>query len=192
MSRAPILSASSAPATAQHATTRPSTAILAILRFLLKFSRVFNFVACLMIALAIPASLFFEAEFVAFFTKRPPSIDPAWLMPVLRLWLVLAIPLAASVHVLLTRALEMVATVSSGDPFVPANAARLKTIAWCLLIIQLLGLSFGVMAGLMNAAGSSIDWEFSLTGWISVLLVFVLARVFEEGARMREEVNEMI
>lgn len=187
MSGTPVLSSTAAPAAA-----RPATAILAMLRLLLKFSRIFNFVACLMIALAIPASFIFEPFFTAFFTKRPPSIDPAWLMPVLRTWLVLAIPLAASVHVLLTRALEMVATVGSGDPFVPANAERLKTIAWCLLITQLLGLSFGVMAGLMNAAGSSIDWDFSLTGWISVLLVFVLARVFEEGARMREEVNAMI
>lgn len=170
----------------------PSTKMLGVLRFALQLSRVFNFIFCVMIALAFPASLIFEAQFVAFFTKGPASLDPAWLMPVLRLWLLLAIPLAACVHVLLTRALAMVATVRAGDPFVPANAARLKTMAWCLLIIQLLGLSFGVMAGLMNAAGSNIDWEFSLTGWIAVLLVFALASVFEEGARMREEVNTMI
>ena len=34
-----------------------------------------------------------------------------------------------------------------------------------------------------------IDWKFSPTRWVAVLLLFVLARVFEQGARMREELE---
>jgi hypothetical protein len=37
------------------------------------------------------------------------------------------------------------------------------------------------------SAPLDINWSFSLTRWIAVLLLFVLARVFEQGARMREE-----
>jgi hypothetical protein len=35
----------------------------------------------------------------------------------------------------------------------------------------------------------NISWGFSLTRWLAVLLLFVLARVFEQGARMREELE---
>ena len=34
-----------------------------------------------------------------------------------------------------------------------------------------------------------IGWSFSATGWLAVLLLFVLARVFNEGAEMRYELE---
>lgn len=34
-----------------------------------------------------------------------------------------------------------------------------------------------------------IDWTFSFTPWIAVLLLFVLARVFAHGAQMREDLE---
>jgi hypothetical protein len=144
------------------------------------------------LVVAIPASFVFEPQFGQFFSKRPPRIDPTWLLPVLRIWIVLALPMVAAVHVLLSRLLAMVETVRTGDPFVPENATRLKTIAWCVLITQLLELSFGAMAAAMNAAGSNIHWKFSLTGWVAVVLLFVLAKVFEEGTLMREDLKTMI
>ncbi|WP_114950691.1 DUF2975 domain-containing protein [Sphingosinicella terrae] len=95
------------------------------------------------------------------------------------------VPLA---HVLLSRLRDMVATVAAGDPFVPANAARLKTIAWCLLGIQLCDLAFGAVM-LMPGAREEVmsGWTFSVTGWLAVLLLFVLARVFDQGARLRDD-----
>jgi hypothetical protein len=100
--------------------------------------------------------------------------------------------MVAAVHVLLSRLLAVVETVRSGDPFVPENAVRLKTIAWCVLTTQLLHLTFGVLAATLNAAGSNVDWKFSITGWLAVVLLFVLARVFEEGTQMREDLETMI
>lgn len=146
-----------------------------------------------MLVAAVPASFLFEPAFIEFFSKRPPRIDPDWLMPTLRIWLLLALPMVAAIHILLSRLLAVVETVGSGDPFVPMNAARLKTIAWCVLAIQLLHLAFGMMAATLNAAGSNVDWTFSgLTGWVAVLLLFVLARVFEEGTHMREDLETMV
>ena len=95
------------------------------------------------------------------------------------------VPLA---HVLLTRLRAMVATVTAGDPFVPANADRLKTIAWCLLGIQLCDLAFGFVALTVGTRSEALSgWTFSLTGWLAVLLLFVLARVFDHGARLRDD-----
>lgn len=172
---------------------RPYSTALSASRILLWIVRAFNLVMGVMLALALPASFLFAPVFVEFFTKQPPRIDPAWLLPVLRIWLVLALAMVAAVHVLLLRLLAMVETVRSGDPFVPENAVRLTTIAWCVLALQLLHLIFGLMAAAMNAAGSNIDWKFSgLTGWVAVVLLFVLARVFEEGTHMREDLKTMI
>ncbi|HEX6324146.1 MAG TPA: hypothetical protein VFZ36_10510, partial [Vicinamibacterales bacterium] len=133
---------------------QPHPGVLSVSHVLLVIGRALNLLVGALLVLAIPASFVFEPEFFAFFSKRPPRIDPSWLMPTLRIWLVLALAMVAAVHVVISRLLAMVETVRAGDPFVPENAARLNTIAWCGLGIQLLHLVFGVLAATVNAAGS--------------------------------------
>jgi hypothetical protein len=95
------------------------------------------------------------------------------------------------VHFVLTRLLLIVETVGTGNPFVAANAARLQGIAWALLALELMHFAVGAVAAGVSSAGVqlNISWGFSLTRWLAVLLLFVLARVFEQGARMREELE---
>jgi Protein of unknown function (DUF2975) len=100
----------------------------------------------------------------------------------------LAVPLN---HLILTRVLRMVATVSRGDPFIAANAYRLNAIAWALLALQLLSM---VIGGIGTAIASKefplhLDAGFSVSGWLAVILTFVLARVFAEGTLMREDLE---
>ena len=99
-----------------------------------------------------------------------------------------AIPLNYSV---LKRLLAIVGTVRSGDPFVAANAQRLRAIAWTLLALQLLSLVVGAIAKSVSPAAHPlhIDAGFSINGWLAVLLTFLLASVFAEGAVMREELE---
>ena len=94
-------------------------------------------------------------------------------------------------HRIVTRLLEIVESVRAGDPFVLGNAARLHSIAWWLLGAELLHLLVGALARLASAPAQplDIDWTFSFTPWIAVLLLFVLARVFAHGALMREEIE---
>jgi hypothetical protein len=94
-------------------------------------------------------------------------------------------------HRILTGLLQIVESVRVGDPFVLDNAARLQAIAWWLLGAELLHLLVGLLAGLASTPAQSIDidWTFSFTPWIAVLLLFVLARVFAHGARMREDIE---
>jgi hypothetical protein len=161
-------------------------------RILLKVMRVLNLATGLAFLACLVASFLFEPAFVAFFSKQPPRIDPGLLMPILRVWVVLTAPLIAVVHISLSRLLEMVDTVREGDPFVPENAARMKTIAWCVLATQIYHLFFGLMVALVNAAGSRMEWSFSPTGWLAVVLLFVLALVFEQGTRIRADLEAMI
>ena len=94
-------------------------------------------------------------------------------------------------HIILTRLLAMVGTVRSGDPFVAANAYRLRTIAWTLLLLQLLGLAIAAIVKAISTAQHPVDIDagFSINGWLAVLLTFILARVFAEGTLMREDLQ---
>jgi hypothetical protein len=94
-------------------------------------------------------------------------------------------------YAVLKRLLAMVETVRAGDPFVAANAYRLQAIAWVLLALQLLSLVIGAIGNAISSPAHPVDLDagFSITGWLAVLLTFLLARVFAEGARMREDLE---
>lgn len=99
-----------------------------------------------------------------------------------------SVPLA---YVVLQRLLAIIDTVGLGDPFVAGNARRLQAMAWALLGLQLLH----VVAAAVAAAVSSdvnvlrIEWPSDVTGWLAVLLLFVLAGVFDHGTRMRDDLE---
>ncbi len=97
---------------------------------------------------------------------------------------------ALPVHVIFTRLIAMIDTVRAGHPFVAANADRLRHIAWGMLALQFVDIAFGWFAWLLGeATGELIGWQFSVTGWLAVLLLFVLARVFQQGAAMQDELE---
>jgi hypothetical protein len=109
----------------------------------------------------------------------------------MRLIMVIGIGAVPVAHFILTRLLTIVETVSVGNPFLLANAARLQGIAWAVLGLELMHFAVGIVAASVSTAAVplNISWGFSLTRWLAVLMLFVLARVFEQGARMREDLE---
>ena len=99
-----------------------------------------------------------------------------------------SVPLA---HLVLSRLRAIVDTVGEGDPFVAGNARRLQTIAWAVLGLEVVHLVVGAVAAGASSPGEPLDvgGGFSVTGGLAVLLLLVLARVFERGAAMREELE---
>jgi len=91
----------------------------------------------------------------------------------------------------LKRLLAIVDTVRAGDPFVAANAIRLKAIAWALVALQLLSIVIGAIGDAVSTPAHPVDLDagFSINGWLAVLLTFLLARVFAEGTRMRDDLE---
>lgn len=170
--------------------SRPSNPALGLSRALLSTLIVLNLALGAVVVLAFLASFVFEDTLAASYRRR--GMDAGVLVPTLRVMIVLGAPYVATLHRLLSRLREIVETVQVGAPFVPENAARLKTIAWCMLVLQLLHLGFGVTVAIAAAAKADIDWSFSISGWVAVVLLFVLARVFEEGTRMRDDLEAMI
>jgi hypothetical protein len=158
---------------------------------LLKALIVLNILGFVLFALVLGASYAAEGTIVAALAEDSPQDDPATVLRTMRIVMVVAALMVPLAHLLLTRLRAIVASVRAGDPFVAANARRLTGIAWALLGIQLVDLAFGIVATTSGIDAIS-GWTFSLTGWLAVLLLFVLARVFEHGARMRDELAATI
>jgi hypothetical protein len=140
------------------------------------------------IVLGLVASFVFAQTF---FTALgvPDAALSASVLTAMRMVMVLGAACAPITHFALTRIIDIVGTVRAGDPFVMANARRLRAIAWSALALA--GMSV-VIAMVASAATEAlprlrIEMSFSFTPWLAVLLLFVLAQVFEQGARMREE-----
>ena len=97
-------------------------------------------------------------------------------------------------YVVLKRLLLIVETVRAGDPFVAANAYRLRTIAWTLVGIQFLSLAIAAIGKAISTPEHPfhLDAGFSVNGWLAVILMFVLSRVFAEGTLMREDLEGTI
>lgn len=108
-----------------------------------------------------------------------------------RVLMIVGIAGAVIAHLILGRLLAIVDTVREGDPFVALNATRLEQLAWLVLGAELLHLVVGMIARRASAGGQALDldWSFSFTPWIAMLLLFVLARVFQQGTRMRTDLE---
>ena len=121
----------------------------------------------------------------------PPSAQTDRLILGLRTVALLGLVSVPLHYLVLRRLLDIVESVRARDPFVGENASRLQKIAWALLGLQILSLIVGVTARIVSTPAHPfhVNAGFSTGGWLAVVLLFVLARVFAEGARMRDELE---
>ena len=121
-------------------------------------------------------------------TGMPDAVRVMWAMRGVAALGVLAVPLN---YMILKRLLAMVETVRAGDPFVAANAYRLHAIAWLMVALQLISITIAAIARAISTPEHPFDLDagFSVNSWLAIILTFVLARVFAEGALMREDLE---
>ncbi|HET7063357.1 MAG TPA: DUF2975 domain-containing protein [Rudaea sp.] len=159
---------------------------LALARPVIQVLTVLNIFYALIVALLLGASFFMEG-----WPKRPLGIELVTKYPLapigLQAIIVLGLLGAAIVHNILRRLLAIVDTVRIGDPFILDNARRLHAIAWSVLAIEVLRLVIVAIASAVWEPGHMGGSSF--TPWLSVLLLFVLAGVFAQGARMRADLE---
>jgi hypothetical protein len=77
-------------------------------------------------------------------------------------------------------------TLTAGDPFHPDNVNRLRLIGAMLAALELGRYAVWGVSRMLPIV-SRVEPNLNLTAWFSVLVVFVLAEVFREGARLRRE-----
>ena len=167
----------------------PSSAALPIAYVVLRILIVVNWLmgaAVLALLVVMPNEQWIMSAF-----KLSPSPDAERLVMGMRAIAVLGLVTIPLNYVVLKRLLAIVETVRAGNPFVAANASRLQAIAWVLLALNLLSIVIGAIAKTVSTPAHPlhIDAGFSINGWLAVLLTFLLARVFAEGALMREDLE---
>jgi len=172
--------------------TRSSMDSLTLSRKLIRALIGLNIVVGALIVVMFVASLVAE-EFVMKALGVKPVGDSSLLIPGARAIMVIGILSVPLAHLILARLLAIVETVGLG-PFIADNAGRLRTMGWALLGLELLHIFLGVVAAVASSPAEPIGvgWSFSATRWLAVLLLFVLARVFEQGTRMREDLEGTI
>ncbi len=108
--------------------------------------------------------------------------------PVVCGFLAVADVYGAALLVVADRLRRLFSTLIAGRPFDPRNVRRLQEIGLALLVLELAGYALAMLApAALGAVRRTGGDGANLTGWFAVLVVFVLAEVFREGARLRRE-----
>jgi hypothetical protein len=106
--------------------------------------------------------------------------------PILTAGLAAAALYLAGILVIVGSLRRIFTTLTAGDPFHPDNVARLRLIGLMLAGLELGRYAFWAVGTLLPGIQRN-EPSVGLTAWFSVLVVFVLAEVFREGARLRRE-----
>lgn len=165
--------------------------LLTAARWLVNFIMVMMAVCCVVIVVAIPVILFNQDMVVSEVVASHPAAAGSSLIGPMIVLLLVFLALFSLAILWLQNLRQIIGTVGEGDPFTPTNADRLARMGWITIIVQFAAFPATMIAGWLQAAIADlqVDFEFSLTGILLALLLFILARVFRHGAAMREDLE---
>jgi len=110
--------------------------------------------------------------------------------------LALALLFVAALFAFLGKLRGIIASVAEGDPFVPENADRLTAMAWLMVGVYVLAGMAVLVASLVAEWASQFEEirfagtvGFDLGSILLILTLFILARVFRQGAAMRADLE---
>ncbi|MEO0548366.1 MAG: DUF2975 domain-containing protein [Pseudomonadota bacterium] len=84
---------------------------------------------------------------------------------------------------------SILSTLADGDPFVPENGPRLTRIAIAIGMIEIVRTLAVLLISATVDLGENYEVviRFNLAVWGAVIVLLILAQVFREGTRLREE-----
>ena len=166
--------------------------LLGTSRFVIRSAFIANRGFLLAIAAGLILSWILQPQ-LASFLRQSGNNDIPSLMTGLRLLMLIGIVMGIATDRLLTALGQVIASARAGDPFVAANARRLQAIGWSLLVLQLLDIPAALLTRFFPSLGTAApDGTISLGGWVAVLMVFVLSRIFAAGSLMRDELEATV
>jgi Protein of unknown function (DUF2975) len=164
------------------------TDLLAVTRGFVRFGQVMLTVWMVVAAAIFIGLLNGAGKPLPAFTGTLATMDPEASMYALKVGVVGALVAGALLFPLLQELIRLIDSARIGDPFVPESGKRLRRIGWLLVAFNVC-----VSVTISLALSGSIRLPMtSFSGWLTVLLVFVLARIFETGSRMRAELQETV
>lgn len=148
---------------------------------------------------AIPILLYFSAEVTAEMADTfvtPPGTEVVWMIAGLML---LGIVMMLITLFGINRLRRIVDSVGEGNPFTRINGTRLRGMGIAAFAIQIVTFFGSLLASAMVATlgevqpgeefSMHIEGGLSISGILLVLLLIILARVFDRGAEMQDELQ---
>ena len=170
--------------------TRSKDPLLVIAKGILWFILGVMAFAGIIVAICIPGVIIFGGEFTGAAELGPLPLNT-------RLLCALLLAGVAGLLYLAWRffraMLAIVHSVGEGDPFIPDNADRLTAMAWITLAINVGIMPIAALgdyvATIAGAEDTSVAADVEFGGVILILTLFILARVFRQGAAMRADLE---
>ncbi len=151
---------------------------------------VMAFVGTVMLV-AIPFILLNQNAVIAeIVSEHPDAAGSSLIGPIVVLLLVI-IALFTLAIIWLVNLRRIIGSVGDGDPFIPVNADRLSRMGWITLAMQFAAFPATAVAGWVEQQieNAQFSFEFSLTGLLLALLLFILARIFRHGTALRDDLE---
>lgn len=168
--------------------SRTRDPLLAIARFFFGAAMAVMAIAGAAMLIALPAVIIFRDRIVAELAPHnaPPEV----------VWAMVALIFLAGIAVILgfyffRHLRRIIGTVGEGDPFVPINAERLRAMGWITVAVHILGIPMAALSGWIESVTDNYRAavEVPFSGLLLAVVLFVLARVFRQGTRMRDELE---
>lgn len=101
---------------------------------------------------------------------------------------------AALAFLFLRKLIAIIDSVHQGSPFIPENARRLRLMGWFVLAANVIAMFDDPLQLWLtrNVPDADIELSFSFGWLITALLLFILARVFEQGTRLAEDAEGLV
>ncbi len=174
--------------------TLRSDPLLGIARGVITFFMGIALLVAAALVIAAPFLLIFRQAIIVAIASEMGHTPTASMATALAAVMLLAAAMMATGFLFLRAMRRIVDSVGQGDPFVPANADRLRQMGWLLIAIELVAIPASALGAWIEANTKNVHLEFSIsiTGFLLALVLFILARVFRTGALMREELEGMV
>ena len=149
------------------------------------------------LTILIPVILFNSDQVTSSLAESGSTASLATVLTLIVVFLVAVIAVIATAFHFFQLLSRIIDTVSEGEPFVEINADRLSRMGWIVLFFQVAAFPIGAVAAYLatqmpDHIDVSADIEFSLTGVLMAVVLFILARVFRHGTAMREDLEGTI
>jgi hypothetical protein len=174
----------------------PKDPLLTAARLLINFFIAVLGLAIVALTVVLPALLLNQERFLkALAADGITVVAPEFFIGVSVTMVLVAATMAIGIWFLLLLR-QIVGTVAAGDPFIHDNADRLSKMGWIALGAQVV--SIPLAAAVVWIAGMVEDYDshrlddgvgFDGGGIVLILVLFILARVFRQGAAMREDLE---
>ena len=167
---------------------KPKDPLLATARIVLAFAMGAFGLAFAVCLIAVPAIAIMRDEVVGELARSGAMPSAVWAI----CGFVALIAVVCALGLLFLRNLyRIVGTVGEGDPFIPVNADRLSGMAWIVVGVHVLAIPIAVLATQIDRLTEGHDGQIKLSfgGLLLALVLFILARVFREGTRLRDELE---